>query len=62
MTVYVCQNSSNYTPKGVNFITYKLYFNIPDQRGKKRERIDRLLSPLGRHDEIAYHWARVPTG
>ena len=38
MTIYVCQNSSNYALKGVNFITYKLYFNIPDQGGKKKRK------------------------
>lgn len=25
VTVYICQNSSNYTYKGMNFIVYKLY-------------------------------------
>lgn len=27
MTVYICQNSSNYTLRSMNFIVYKLYLN-----------------------------------
>lgn len=27
MTVYICQNSSDYTLRSMNFLVYKLYLN-----------------------------------